>query len=319
MRRNRIKIPNNYFARKACLIGMALLAGSFSPDQIRLKCFPEKEGKCVFEQGQAAAMVLRLSRPAERVGAKIWDKKIIFKNADQKGTTWAALLGTDLKQRPGDYFIEVALNFGAGMDHSVSWPIQVLAKTYPVEELTLPKDMAEFTPEIVQRINLDNKNLVAAMSRLSPVCYWQGPFVAPVPGPATGAFGAKRVINGNPRSPHTGTDFKADLGQAVRAPNDGKVSLVYLGYLTGNSLIIDHGCGLYSVYYHLSEIQVKESELVKKGELIAKAGSSGRASGPHLHFSVRLENSYVDPVSFLALSQMLDQEIPQADSTNPGP
>jgi len=305
---------NKFFRLQGLLAWMIFSALASPENQIPFKCFPEKSGQCNFEQGQAGAILLTLHQPIKSLSAELWGKPIIFQQMTPTEKNWMAYLGPDLKQAPGNYRLKIKLRLPSGKDDSIQVPIQVLAKAYPVEELTLPKEMVEFPPEIVEQINRDNKTLIAAMSAINPVCSWQGVFLPPVPGEATGAFGARRIINQAPKNPHTGTDFKADSGQEIHAPNNGSVALIYQGYLTGNSLILDHGCGLYSIYYHLSEILVKENDPVKKGDLIAKAGASGRASGPHLHFGIRLLNSYLDPISFLQVSQMAEREISGAGS-----
>jgi len=310
MSQTRAKIRNRFSSLFKLFLTLLLLpALSSEQNYITYKCFSSANHGCVFEQGQAGAVLIKSGEPLKSLNSSLWDKPVSFKPLDQTRKLWLAYIAPDRKLSPGKYQLRLSLQSESAMAQSLEIPVLVQAKSYPVEELTLPIEMAEFPPEIVERINQDNKNLLAGMSALNPVCYWEGAFEKPVPGEVSGVFGAQRIINKVPRSPHTGTDFKADTGQEVRAINNGKVSLVYVGYLTGNSLIIDHGCGLYSVYYHLSEILVKQGEDVKKAQVIARAGMSGRASGPHLHLSIRLNNSYLDPLSLFLVSEMAEKEI----------
>lgn len=291
------------------VIWFLLLASGARDPFISHQCFPEKAGGCVIEQGQAGAILLRMSKKTETVQGEIWHKQVIFNPLDQERKLWLAYLAPNRNQAPGTYWMQVRINFESSKEHKLSFPILVEGKKYPTEELTLPKKMVEFPPEIVEQINKDNQTLLSAMKEISSACLWETSFMPPVSGEITGVFGAQRIINKVPKNPHNGVDFKANTGDIVRATNNGKVALVYYGYLTGHSLIIDHGCGLYSAYFHLSEILVSPGDNVKKGDSIAKVGASGRASGPHLHFGIRLNESWLDPVSLLQLSQKLEQEV----------
>lgn len=126
-------------------------------------------------------------------------------------------------------------------------------------------------------------------------------FTLPMDSKITSAFGNARVYNGVAKSYHTGTDFRAKVGDEVRASNDGKVVLTMNRFYLGNVIYIDHGRGAYTYYSHLSKILVKEGDIVKKGQLIAKSGKTGRITGPHLHYAVRLYNTTVDPLQYTTL------------------
>ncbi len=135
----------------------------------------------------------------------------------------------------------------------------------------------------------------------APQRLWASLFVRPVPDPANSAFGTRSVYNGEPRSPHSGADFLSPTGRPVKAPNAGRVRLAASLYFTGNTVIIDHGLGLFSLLAHLSEIDVKDGEEVTAGQIIGKVGATGRVTGPHLHWTVRDNNARVDPLSLLFL------------------
>jgi len=113
------------------------------------------------------------------------------------------------------------------------------------------------------------------------------------------SFGFRRIINGTPRAPHSGTDLSAPTGTEVVAANHGRVVLVGNFFFAGGSVVIDHGGGLFTMYFHLSEFKVEEGATVKSGELIALSGSSGRVTGPHLHWGARLANARIDPLELL--------------------
>ncbi len=116
-------------------------------------------------------------------------------------------------------------------------------------------------------------------------------------------FGLRRFFNGQPRSPHSGIDLRAKDGTPIKSPNNGRIALVRDCYLSGNTVVVDHGGGLFTLYAHLSRVNVKQGQMVKKGEVIGLAGSTGRVTGPHLHWGVSLMGMRVDPQQFMALSE----------------
>ena len=130
---------------------------------------------------------------------------------------------------------------------------------------------------------------------------FEGRFDSPIPGAATARFGERRVFNGLPRAPHSGMDLKAAAGRPVRAPAAGKVLLADPLFYAGNTIILDHGLGLTTQYAHLSKFLVKPGDLVKKGQIIGKVGATGRVTGPHLHWALKLKNSRLDPYSLVFL------------------
>ena len=121
----------------------------------------------------------------------------------------------------------------------------------------------------------------------------------PVPGEVISAFGKRSVYNGQPRSPHRGADFRGATGTPIRAPNAGKVVLASDLYYTGNTVILDHGLGLYSYFGHMSAISVEEGALVQTGEIVGKVGATGLVTGPHLHWTVCLVGVRIDPLSLV--------------------
>jgi murein DD-endopeptidase MepM/ murein hydrolase activator NlpD len=129
---------------------------------------------------------------------------------------------------------------------------------------------------------------------------WEGPFVAPVPGPSNSAFGRLSVFNGKPGSRHQGADFQANAGTPVIAPNAGVVVLASDLYFSGNTVVVDHGEGLFSLMAHLSRVAVEPGASVGKGDRLGDVGATGRVTGPHLHWAVRLGGVSVDPLSLMA-------------------
>ncbi len=142
--------------------------------------------------------------------------------------------------------------------------------------------------------------------------YWNQPFIAPMHSHITSSFGTARMFNNTLKSYHSGTDFRAAVGTPVHATNDGVVVLAKNRYYAGNSVVIDHGEGIYSCYYHLSDIQVKKGDVVTQGETLGLSGMSGRVSGPHLHYAIMLNGVQVDPLHFHAQVNRLFENAPPA-------
>jgi murein DD-endopeptidase MepM/ murein hydrolase activator NlpD len=144
--------------------------------------------------------------------------------------------------------------------------------------------------------------LRALYATVTPERLWRGAFARPVGGsePGTG-FGARRVINGQPRAPHTGTDYAAPTGTPVVATNAGRVALVADFFFPGRLVVLDHGLGVYSLYFHLDRIAVAEGDRVGRGQPIGTVGATGRATGPHLHFGVHSGGARIDPATLLGL------------------
>ena len=123
----------------------------------------------------------------------------------------------------------------------------------------------------------------------------------PVPDEANSAFGTRSILNGEPRSPHGGADFISPTGTPIKAPNAGRVVLAEDLYYTGNTVVLDHGLTLFSLFAHLSESNVKVGDTVAAGDVVGKVGATGRVTGPHLHWTVRINGARIDPLSLLAV------------------
>jgi len=138
-----------------------------------------------------------------------------------------------------------------------------------------------------------------SLNKVTTQRFWSGQFIRPVEGKVSGSFGRKRIINGQPRSPHSGEDFTAPQGTPVHATNEGVIALVGDFFFSGKSIVLDHGLGLYTMYFHLDEVDVAEGDKISKGEVLGKVGATGRATGPHLHWGMRIDGARVNPLSIL--------------------
>lgn len=165
----------------------------------------------------------------------------------------------------------------------------------------LPQNTVTPNPETAKRIRAEGGMIVAARNRTEPLPFFETGFLQPAQGRISGVFGSQRILNGQPRSPHSGLDIAAPTGTPILATADGIVSLVHDGMvLTGKTIMIDHGFGLDSVYIHMSEIHVEEGQSVQQGDVIGAIGMTGRTSGPHLHFGISWYGAKLDPQTVMA-------------------
>ena len=197
----------------------------------------------------------------------------------------------DLLRPPGPVTVE---RWVGGARRTAS----VVVGRYPYAEQRLTiedESKVDLSPADLARVERENARIAKLWSRRTPRRFTLplGPPLATLP--AEGRFGARRVINGQPRSPHTGADYAAAAGTPVLAPAAGTVVLVGDLFFSGNSVFLDHGDGLITMSFHLSEVDVKEGQEVPAGQRLGRVGSTGRATGPHLHFGVRWRGARVDP------------------------
>jgi len=187
--------------------------------------------------------------------------------------------------------------------HKLTSTIRILPQAFGEEHLTLPDSKVTLSPESLARVNRERVRIASLWEAETRERFWEGPFLVPVQGRPGSPFGLRRWINEQPRSPHTGMDIRAPEGTSVLAANHGRVALVGDFFFGGNSVFLDHGQGVYTMYFHLSSINVVEGQNVTKGDLLGLVGMTGRATGPHLHWGVRLGGARVDPVSLVARTE----------------
>jgi murein DD-endopeptidase MepM/ murein hydrolase activator NlpD len=215
----------------------------------------------------------------------------------------AALVGIDLDTPPGTLAWRVGIVEPGREPRTAQGTIVVARREFSVERLTVPPGMADLDPDTESRAVAEGARLRTLYRTITPERLWNGKFTKPVgtPGDGTG-FGARRIINGRPRSPHSGIDFKAPRGTPVVAANAGRVALVAEFFFPGRLVILDHGLGLYTLYFHLDAVSVDEGERVDRGQTVGTVGATGRATGPHLHFGAQVGAARIDPATLLGLS-----------------
>lgn len=216
-------------------------------------------------------------------------------------SAFAAIIGADIDAKPGIAKLVLTATGGAGAQREQVVPVKINAKAFRKESFTVPPSFDQPSPEALEEIRREQAAFARAFGFSVPVRLWEAPFARPVPQEASASsFGWRRVINGTPRAPHSGTDLSAPMGTEVVASNTGRVVLVGNFFFSGGSVVLDHGGGLFTMYFHLSEFKVEEGMLVKRGELIALSGATGRVTGPHLHWGARLNDARVDPLELLS-------------------
>jgi len=209
---------------------------------------------------------------------------------------WVAVAGIPLDQTPGT----VALTVTAADGSMREVAFEIVAADYATQHLTVPnRRHVEPDPEDLQRIGRERKIIDAALTRFTEADSPALAFAAPVPGRRSSSFGLRRFFNGQPRSPHKGMDIAAPTGTPIENPLPGRVVATGDYFFNGNTVIVDHGEGLVTLYCHLERIDVEEGEDLAAGERLGTVGATGRVTGPHLHWGVYLNGTAVDPALFL--------------------
>jgi murein DD-endopeptidase MepM/ murein hydrolase activator NlpD len=213
----------------------------------------------------------------------------------KRGDHWTALVGIPLATQPGAHKVVVESAKG-----KTNVTFQVKDKKYRTQYLTI-KDQrkVEPNPDDLKRIYAETARSNAALSRFTATDAARFHLSAPIEGVRSDSFGSRRYFNGQPRHPHTGMDIAAPRGTPIHAPADGKVVEAGKFFYNGNTLYIDHGNGLVTMYCHLDTVAVKAGDVVKEGDLLGTVGSTGRVTGPHLHWGIALNRAMVDPALFL--------------------
>jgi murein DD-endopeptidase MepM/ murein hydrolase activator NlpD len=178
--------------------------------------------------------------------------------------------------------------------------LTVKPKQFPEISLTLSEEKVMLSPENLKRAQKENEKLTSLWMKVSKRL-WKGKFILPLENSFSTLFGTKRIMNEKKTSVHRGLDIRGKKGEEVRASNRGKVVLTEELFFGGNTIILDHGMGIYSIYMHLSGFHARPDDIVEKGDVIGYVGSSGRASGPHLHFGIKVSSISTNPASLLEL------------------
>lgn len=250
-------------------------------------------------QGDTVLVFVAGTKGAQNVEGSLGAQRLAF---FPYGTEYAALAGVDLETKPGKVPWRIGLVDGDGASRKATGSVTIKAGGFPVQRLTLPGGMVNLDPEAERRAANEAARMRALYDTVTPERLWRGPFTQPVasrkPG---GGFGSGRIINGQPRMPHSGIDYSADRGTPVVASNRGRVALLGEFFFAGRLVALDHGLGLYTLYFHLDGVAVTEGEMVERGQTVGTVGTTGRSTGPHLHFGAQLGRARINPPDLYAL------------------
>jgi murein DD-endopeptidase MepM/ murein hydrolase activator NlpD len=213
----------------------------------------------------------------------------------KRNGNWVAVVGIPLAAKAGKHTLRVLSSAGP-----IDVSFDILDKQYRTQHLQIPNQrQVDPLPEDLKRIESEQARSNAALSRFTAIGEPALQLASPVAGKRSDSYGSRRVFNGQPRNPHTGMDIAAPKGTPIRAPAEGVVVEAGDFFFNGNTLYIDHGHGLVTMYCHLDSIAVKVGDKVKSGDLLGTVGATGRVTGPHLHWGVALNRAMVDPALFL--------------------
>jgi len=291
---------------RAWLLLLALVCASLdlplpacAASQLTLRLAPEQ-----VKQGGVTVLGIESPAPTRTLRIQVGDREIHPPSPDGQARL-LLLIGIDLEQPPGPLVVRADAVDGSGRSLAGQRALRVLDAHFPVQRLTVPRPFVELDPATLERVDREKAALDRLWEVVTPNRFWRGPFRLPLDGadPASG-FGVRRIINGEPRAPHTGADFAAAAGTPVFAANAGVVALVAEHFFAGTSIILNHGLGLYTMYFHLQESLVQPGQRVDAGQIIARTGSTGRATGPHLHWGARLYGARIDPRELLRISPL---------------
>jgi murein DD-endopeptidase MepM/ murein hydrolase activator NlpD len=272
---------------------------SYADNRLRVEYWPR-----TLKQGDVCFIRASGSGSLETIYGEFRGKRFSMSLGAHKGT-YEGLLGIDMNTGPAGYKLKIMGTDGGRRIYTRVLTLEVGKADFRTQVLSLPSSMVDLDPQTMERVEKEETRLKVLFQGYRKKKLWKGPFARPVPGESSTGFGLRRIINGQTKSPHTGVDLRAEEGAPVSASNNGIVVLVDHLFFPGKSVILDHGWGTYSMYFHLSSTLVSEGERVSKGAILGKVGSTGRSQGPHLHWGIRINGARVDPLALLKLTEHL--------------
>lgn len=248
--------------------------------------------------GSVVLLTVKSSTPMTSLTGQAFGRPVRFWEAG--ALEWQGFVAAALDARPGVYDVDVIGVDAAGIGSSSKKALTVVRKQFETRRLRVDGGFVNPPASEAERIASEAKRLSVLFTQATPRA-WRGSFQLPVPGTATSSFGRLTVLNGQSRGRHQGADFRAPTGTPVVAPNAGRVVMAEDLYFSGNTVVIDHGLGMFSLLAHLSRIDITAGREVARGERLGVSGATGRVTGPHLHWALRLSEFSVDPLAVVAV------------------
>ena len=291
-----------YVARTLAIVFCALSTSVVGQDGRPLKVTSSSP---TLSPGSVVLLTVKASSPMTSLTGQGFGRPVRFWEAAP--LEWRGFVAADLERKPGVYSVDVIGVDASGAASNSKTTLTVVRKQFETRRLKVGGEFVNPPPAEAERIASEAKRLAEIFTRTTPRA-WRGAFQAPVPGTATSSFGRLSVLNGEPRGRHQGADFRAATGTPVVAPNAGRIVLAEDLYFSGNTVVIDHGLGMFSLLAHLSRIDVMAGSDVARGGMIGLSGATGRVTGPHLHWALRLSEFSVDPLAVVAVLSDLKED-----------
>ena len=231
-----------------------------------------------------------------------WQERRIFFDFDSRSRKWVGLAGVNLDTAAGYYPLALEATFADGTLLHSTYDVPVYGVRYSFDELEVDNEFTNPSRATRARIKAEQALKSRYFKTVTPQRLWRGAFTPPLNSVITDIFGVQRMFNGERQSVHQGLDFRAATATPVAAMNSGVVLLARNFFYEGGMVVIDHGYGLLTLYFHLSALRVREGEAVQRGQLVGLSGATGRVTSEHLHVGVRWQGTYVDPAKLFQLS-----------------
>lgn len=255
----------------------------------------------ISSQGNILLVEVRSAKPIADLNAEWAGQKPAFWRDARDENIYRVLLGIDLEKPAGKYNLTLTARVG-NENASCSAPVTVRAGRFAIERLQVARQFVEPSPADLERANRERQRLRELYSSVTPERLWQGSFRLPLAGVRKGGnFGRRRILNGEPGSPHSGVDFPVAAGVPVHAAQRGRVVLADNLFFSGNTVLLDHGLGIYTFYGHFESTAVAAGDLVETGTILGRVGATGRVTGPHLHWGLVVNGARVNPLQIVAL------------------
>ena len=269
-------------------------------------------------QGSLLLVQVKSAKPLTEVQGDWGGRSVPFWGEAGSAAQRKGLLAVDLEKAPGEYELKVTGQTARDKKISCRARVTVRKGRFATEKLQVGKQFVEPNSEQIKRADEERQKLRDIFDRVTPERLWDGKFRIPLHGVTTGTnFGRRRILNGNPGTPHGGVDLPGTTGTPVHAAQRGQVVLAEELFFSGNTVVLDHGLGMYTFYGHLSEIDVMTGDTLEADAVLGKVGATGRVTGPHLHWGLTVERARVNPLLIVKLLGDATEETTRKESSKP--